>query len=52
MIRGISLITNEVQEYAKDLLQNEVRYDERTDLVEKVSIYILFRFSEQRILPF
>jgi hypothetical protein len=25
VIRGISLITNEVQEYAKDLLQNEVR---------------------------
>ena len=24
VIRGISLITNEVQEYAKDLLQNEV----------------------------
>ena len=25
VIRGISLITNEIQEYAKDLLQNEVR---------------------------
>jgi dynein heavy chain 2 len=24
VIRGISLITNEIQEYAKDLLQNEV----------------------------
>ena len=25
VIRGVSLITNEIQEYAKDLLQNEVR---------------------------
>lgn len=24
VIRGLSLITNEIQEYAKDLLQNEV----------------------------
>jgi predicted transcriptional regulator len=24
VIRGVSLITNEIQEYAKDLLQNEV----------------------------
>ena len=26
VIRGVSLITNEIQEYAKDLLQNEVSY--------------------------
>jgi hypothetical protein len=25
VIRGVSLITNEIQEYAKDLLQNEVK---------------------------
>ena len=28
VIRGISLITNEIQEYAKDLLQNEVINDQ------------------------
>ena len=26
VIRGVSLITNEIQEYAKDLLQNEVSF--------------------------
>ena len=26
VVRGINLITNEIQEYAKDLLQNEVMF--------------------------
>lgn len=29
VIRGISLITNEIQEYAKDLLQNQVSHCSR-----------------------
>lgn len=39
VIRGISLITNEIQEFAKDLLQNEVSRRNKDRLSDEVRIH-------------
>lgn len=42
VIRGITLITNEIQEYAKDLLKNEVS---RVSIIESFNYRVYFLFS-------
>ena len=53
VIRGISLITNEIQEFAKDLLQNEVRGQEeveRRELLEQKIMTLNFPLRAEHCL--
>lgn len=52
VIRGISLITNEIQEYAKDLLQNEVNQCDANLIKMKTKTNVLLISYSNRILSY